>query len=116
MCRRLVTKTRRAFTANAVEGIERFIALCYSCRVKTIHYSREAAKALSRMPRNIVATIRAKVEQYAANPASLTNNVKALSGQPGYLRLRVGDWRVIFREDGTVIAVVRVAPRGSAYE
>jgi len=84
--------------------------------VKIIRYSREAAKALSRMPRNLVATIRAKMEQYAADPGSLANNVKALSGQPGFLRLRVGDWRVIFREDGAVIAVVRVAPRGSAYD
>ena len=56
------------------------------------------------------------MEQYAAAPSYLANNVKALSGQPGFLRLRVGDWRVIFREDGAVIAVVRVAPRGSAYD
>jgi mRNA interferase RelE/StbE len=84
--------------------------------VKTVRYSREAAKALARMPRNFAANIRAKMTQYAIDPASLANNVKALSGQPGFLRLRVGDWWVVFREDGTVISVARIAPRGSAYD
>jgi mRNA-degrading endonuclease RelE of RelBE toxin-antitoxin system len=31
------------------------------------------------------------------------------------MRLRVGDWRVVYR-DLVVIAVVRIAPRASAYE
>lgn len=31
-------------------------------------------------------------------------------------RLRVGDWRVIFTEDGTVIAIIKIAPRGGVYE
>jgi len=39
-----------------------------------------------------------------------------MQGQPGYYRLRVGDWRVIFFEDMQVIAVERIAPRGGAYQ
>jgi mRNA interferase RelE/StbE len=31
------------------------------------------------------------------------------------IRLRVGDWRVIM-EDGEVLEVVQVGPRGSIYE
>jgi mRNA interferase RelE/StbE len=31
------------------------------------------------------------------------------------MRLRIGDWRVIY-EDGIVLAVERIAPRGSAYD
>lgn len=84
--------------------------------MKAIAYSREAAKTLARMPANTARMIRAKIMQYASNPASLANNVKALKGMPGYLRLRVGDWRVILSETGEVIGVVRVAPRGSAYD
>lgn len=68
------------------------------------------------MPANVSAMIVAKVTQYAAEPNSLANNVKALRGEPGVLRLRVGDWRVLFTEDGLVVAVIRVAPRGAAYE
>lgn len=78
-------------------------------------YSREAEKALRRMPVNMARLIVAKINQFASDPMSLANNVKALAGMPGYLRLRVGDWRVILREDGLVVAVIRIAPRGEAY-
>jgi len=61
------------------------------------------------------ARIRAKIEQYAADPASLANNVKRLRGG-NEMRLRVGDWRVIFREDGVVLAIIRIAPRSEAYD
>jgi mRNA interferase RelE/StbE len=53
--------------------------------------------------------------QYAADPASLANNVKRLRGGNA-MRLRVGDWRVVFREDGAIVAIIRIAPRGAAYD
>ena len=80
-----------------------------------IRYSKAAAKALMQMPTNTEKRIRAKIEQYAADPASLANNVKRLRGG-NETRLRVGDWRVIFREDGVVLAIIRIAPRGEAYD
>lgn len=67
------------------------------------------------MPGNTAALIRAKVDDYAKDPSSLKNNVKALQGADGVLRLRVGDWRVLFTDTGQVIAVIKVAPRGGAY-
>lgn len=85
--------------------------------MKQISYSREATKSLIKMPGNTAKLIRSKIEQYAADPASLANNIKALKGSSeGLLRLRVGDWRVIFTEDGRILEVIRVAPRGGAYE
>lgn len=84
--------------------------------MKQISYSREALKALIRMPANTAKLIRSKIEQYAADPASLTNNVKALKGGEQLFRLRVGDWRVIFTEDGRIIEIIKIAPRGGAYE
>ncbi|WP_336801787.1 type II toxin-antitoxin system RelE family toxin [Kaistia sp. MMO-174] len=83
--------------------------------MKTITFSREATKTLSRIPANVAKLIRAKIEQYAADPASLANNVKALKGVDAS-RMRVGDWRVIFSETGEVIAIIKVAPRGGAYD
>jgi len=47
---------------------------------------------------------------------SLANKVIQMQGRPGYSRMRVGDWRVIFSEDQIVLAIVRVAPRGGAYD
>jgi mRNA interferase RelE/StbE len=84
--------------------------------VKRITYSKDAFRTLMRMPRNVARLIRSKIEQYAANPSSLANNVKSLKGEPRYFRLRVGDWRVVFGEDDDEIIVIRIAPRGSAYD
>ncbi|MGX7706488.1 type II toxin-antitoxin system RelE family toxin [Methylobacterium sp. Gmos1] len=81
-----------------------------------IAYSKDALRTLSRMPTNMSALIRSKIEQYASDPRTQANNVKALKGEPGVFRLRVGDWRVLFTEDGVVLAVIRVAPRSSAYD
>ncbi|HEY9568855.1 MAG TPA: type II toxin-antitoxin system RelE/ParE family toxin [Thalassobaculum sp.] len=80
-----------------------------------IAYTRAALKALRRMPANTARTVRDKIELYAADPASLANNVRKLQGRAGY-RLRVGDWRVIFDEDGAVLAILEIRPRGGAYD
>jgi mRNA interferase RelE/StbE len=82
--------------------------------MKPVRYSREAIRTLRRMPRPTAERIREKVAAYAADPAAQARNVTALKGEPGVMRLRVGDWRVIF-EDGAVIAVIRIGPRGSVY-
>lgn len=83
--------------------------------MKPVMYERQALKTLARMPAETAAKIRLKVQQLATNPASQANNIRALKGRAGVFRLRVGDWRVLYR-DGVVIAVIRIAPRGSAYE
>jgi len=86
----------------------------YTIRMKPISYTKAAIKTLKRMPRNTSERIVAKIEQYAADPASLANNVTELVGREG-IRLRVGDWRVIMR-DGEVLAVLEVGARGGIYE
>lgn len=52
-----------------------------------------------------------------AQGAELTGDVKRLTGSHEY-RLRVGDWRVRFERDGArrIIVIVRVLPRGRAYD
>lgn len=80
-----------------------------------ITYTKTAIKALRRMPRNTADRIRSKIEDYATDPASQANNVKALKGRGG-IRLRVGDWRVIMDDRGTVLAVLDIGPRGGVYD
>lgn len=84
--------------------------------MRLVRYSRDAEKTLGKLPANTRRLLVAKIAQYVDDPQSLANNVKALKGSPGYMRLRVGDWRVIMTDDGVVVAVVRIAPRGSAYD
>jgi mRNA interferase RelE/StbE len=73
-----------------------------------------AAKAL-RKHRAEAMRILAKIEAYAAEPASQANNVKTLAGTAAR-RLRVGDFRVVFEETETEIIVTRIGPRGSVYD
>ena len=83
--------------------------------MKAISYTRQALKVLRRMPADTAQRIIAKIEQYAEEPGSQANNVTALKGREG-IRLRVGDWRVIMNDDGVVLAVLEIGPRGSVYE
>jgi mRNA interferase RelE/StbE len=83
--------------------------------MKSISYSKAAIRALRRMPRNVAELIRFKIEAYADDPASQVNNVKALKGREG-IRLRVGDWRVIMDDQGNVLAVLDIGPRGDVYD
>ena len=77
-----------------------------------IFYSRTAIKALRR---NVADLIRSKIEARAQDPTSQANNVKALKGRDG-IRLRVGDWCVIMDDQGNVLAVLEIGPRGGVYD
>ena len=59
--------------------------------------------------------IRDKIGELAIDPLSPTANVKRLRGRPEH-RLRVQDWRVIFRIEESILWIDDIAPRGSVYE
>ena len=82
-----------------------------------ITYSKVATRTLRRIPANTATLIRDKVTELAADPRARRTNVSALKGRDE-LRLRVGDWRVIYIIDDAdeTIRVRLIAPRGSAYE
>jgi len=56
-----------------------------------------------------------KIEELAADPAALAANVIRLKGRPGF-RLRVQDWRIIFRIEDDILHIDEIEPRGSIYE
>jgi mRNA interferase RelE/StbE len=78
-----------------------------------IRFSKTAARDLLRS--NKRGLIREKIEELAREPLSLAANVKRLKGRPEY-RLRIQDWRVIFRIEDEVLWIDDVGPRGRAYE
>jgi mRNA interferase RelE/StbE len=61
----------------------------------------------------VASRIVGKIEEYARDPDSLANRVIAVS--TGYRRLRVGDFRVIFRENAAEIEILDIGPRGGIY-
>ena len=81
-----------------------------------IVYTKQSAKTLRKLPRNVAQLIRKKLEVIAIDPHAQHNNVTKLQNRPGY-RLRVGDWRLIYKidDDRLVIQVLKLGPRGSVY-
>ena len=77
-----------------------------------IRYSESARRALRSSDKRQM--IRSKIEQLAADPSSLVANVKKLQGRPE-LRLRVQNWRVIYRIEDDVLYVDEIGSRGSIY-
>ena len=58
--------------------------------------------------------LRQKIGELAANPGSLDANVIRLQERPEY-RLRVRDWRIIFRVEDDILWIDDIAPRSSVY-
>lgn len=86
-----------------------------SLAVKKIAYSKSSLKVIRRLPADEAKRITSKIEQYASDPKSLANNVKALVDSP-FIRLRVSDWRIILDDQGNVLEVLKIGPRGSVYD
>jgi mRNA interferase RelE/StbE len=82
--------------------------------VKRVILLPSALKLLRRY-RSDAPRILAKVEAYAEDAASQANNVKTMKGGQG-LRLRVGEFRVIFEETSDEIIVTKIGPRGGIYD
>lgn len=82
----------------------------------SIEFSRDAVKALMRMPRDQALRIRRRIDELARDPYNAPI-VKKLTDHPGF-RLRVGDWRIVYLliEQRVVVHVIRIAPPGKAYE
>ena len=78
-----------------------------------IRFSKTAARALLRSNKRTL--IRQKIDELAADPLAQSANIKRLTGRPEY-RLRIQDWRVLFRIEDDVLWIDDIGPRGSVYE
>jgi mRNA interferase RelE/StbE len=79
-----------------------------------IRYTDDALKDLKSIGRVAAKKVMDKIRAYAAHPAGFGNQVKKLRGVDA-LRLRVGDYRVLFNEDGVVLSVLRIGHRRNIY-
>jgi mRNA interferase RelE/StbE len=83
-----------------------------------IQWSPRAVRDLRRLSKRAEDLVVSKVNQYAENPASLANQVRALTGS-NQRRLRVGNYRLVFvviRGQTRILRVVRVRHRSEAYD
>lgn len=82
--------------------------------MKRVRYTADALKSLKRHG-NMAERIMRAMREYADGTGAHANNVKALQGSLA-LRLRVGDYRVVFDETETEIVVTGLGPRGRIYD
>ncbi len=77
---------------------------------------RAPRRDLSRLGRETGERVLTAVERLAAGEAAGEGDVKRLSGvRPPLFRLRVGDYRILFRYEQEAILIERVLPRDKAY-
>ncbi|MBD0345954.1 MAG: type II toxin-antitoxin system RelE/ParE family toxin [Coleofasciculus sp. Co-bin14] len=82
----------------------------------SIEFLRTALKELSKLPKDVQQRIADKIEQLKTNP--YPPGVKALTNGNGRLRVRVADYRVVYRieEDKLVILIIKVGHRRNIYK
>lgn len=80
-----------------------------------IDVSRQAERDLERLPADVRRRVLDALPGLTSNPP--IGDIVKLQGRRDEYRLRVGDWRVLFRRDRTarVVVVTAVRPRGGAY-
>ena len=78
-------------------------------------FKPSAERAFLALPRDVQKRLDKRLLTLRDNPRPL--GVKALIGAPGVLRLRVGDYRVLYEVHDAVliVLVLKVAHRGDVY-
>jgi mRNA interferase RelE/StbE len=87
-----------------------------SPRVYSVEILPEAEKALARLDRSVLVRVDKAIQALATSPRP--PGAKALQGGEGLTRIRVGDWRVIYRivDQRLLVTVIRVGHRGEVYD
>ena len=80
-----------------------------------LEFATPAARQIRKLDPQVRSRIRAAIEALCDNPRPA--GVKALTGSADLLRIRVGDWRVIYRvaDHRLVVVVVEVGHRREVY-
>lgn len=79
---------------------------------REIRWDPRARKDVTGLDRAVAQRVHSAISRLAEG----VGDVRRLTDiEPPLHRLRVGDWRVLFRFDGEVIVILRVLPRDKAY-
>ena len=75
---------------------------------------KKAAKYLERLNEPIKSHIIAALRSLANEPPK--GDITRLQGQEAAYRLRIGDYRILYKDKVTCIAVCKIGPRGQVYK
>ncbi len=82
--------------------------------MQRVEYSKQSLKALRKMDKPTASTIIEKINLLNSNPTALVNNIKRLQGST-LSRLRVGDWRIVYSNNGIILMIEKIVARGNVY-
>ena len=82
----------------------------------TLRFSRQAQKFLEKQPSDVRNRIRTALLELAKDPLA-NRQIKRLTGTDALLRLRVGDFRVVFsiEQEELLILIIAIGNRGNIY-
>jgi len=84
-------------------------------RMVTVEFTAEAKRGLEDIPLVIRLRCSAIIERLRRWPN--VSGAKPLRGElKGCFRIRTGDWRIVFRPEGSLIWIVRIDNRKDVYE
>jgi mRNA interferase RelE/StbE len=81
---------------------------------RAIAFSHEAAAQFLALDSRVQDAIERNLDLLAMEPETFRNQIKMLKGST-LLRLRVGDYRIIYSDSGIVLSILRVVHRSNAY-
>ncbi len=83
---------------------------------RRVEITRDALKTLAKLDKPVRRRLQAAIDRLAEEPRPA--GVVALRARPGHLRLRVGEWRVVYRieDDRLVVIVVDLGHRREIYQ
>lgn len=79
-----------------------------------IRFSKAALKTLQRCDASLRERIRSRVEGLTKTPPE--GDIKPLAGMAGTYRLRVGEYRVIYRYEMGTLCIDDIGSRGDIYK
>ena len=84
-------------------------------RLYAIEYDPRAAKELGKLDRTVGRRVRMAIDSLAGDPRP--NGATTLVGYPHFMRIRVGDYRVIYaiEDNRLIVLVVHIAHRREVY-
>lgn len=82
----------------------------------TITFKKAASKQLRKLPKAVLATVASAVDDLANEPRP--DSCKKLKGTDDVYRIRVGDYRVLYTVDDSIITVevIKVGNRKDVYD
>jgi len=80
-----------------------------------VKYDPAAIKQLKAIPKADVKRLRDAVQQVANLHPQRQSFATEMQGEPGYWRIRKGDWRVVYHMDDDVLTVLSIGNRREIY-